>query len=96
MLSYLRGFISRFLSELRVLYALVFHRVEGDSHQARLISFYKAQAGDYDAFRKRLLHGREALVAELVERSPGGSGLALRLLLLLVRRGPFLEPRQEG
>lgn len=36
----------------------------------RLQTFYAPQAGRYDAFRKRLLHGRE----DLMERLPAGPG----------------------
>jgi S-adenosylmethionine-diacylgycerolhomoserine-N-methlytransferase len=35
------------------------------SHAQRLESFYAPQAGSYDAFREKLLHGRESLVARL-------------------------------
>lgn len=68
----LRRALSSAFSELRVLYALTFHRVTGATHQARLISFYEAQANDYDVFRKRLLQGREDLVTDVAERSGGG------------------------
>jgi S-adenosylmethionine-diacylgycerolhomoserine-N-methlytransferase len=71
-LDRLKGYLNGALSELRVLYALAFHRVTGETHQARLKSFYTAQADDYDAFRKRLLHGREELVADVALRSDGG------------------------
>lgn len=52
-------------SELRILYKMVFSPVKGSTHQERLESFYKAQAGDYEAFRKRLLHGRSLLYSSL-------------------------------
>jgi S-adenosylmethionine-diacylgycerolhomoserine-N-methlytransferase len=52
-------------SDLRVLYKLAFTRVRGETHGARLEAFYRAQAGDYDAFRRRLLHGREEMTAAL-------------------------------
>jgi S-adenosylmethionine-diacylgycerolhomoserine-N-methlytransferase len=44
-------------SDLRVLYNLAFTRVRGATHGERLDSFYRAQAGDYDAFRRRLFLG---------------------------------------
>jgi S-adenosylmethionine-diacylgycerolhomoserine-N-methlytransferase len=50
------------VSELRVLWHLVAHRSQGANHQERLESFYSGQAGDYDAFRKRLLQGRERMI----------------------------------
>ena len=49
------------LSDLRVLYHMALKPVRGKSHAERLESFYSGQAGDYDEFRKRLLHGREAM-----------------------------------
>src|SRR5207302_6346178 len=52
-------------SDLRVLYNLAFTRVRGATHGERLEAFYRAQAGDYDAFRRRLLHGREEMTAAL-------------------------------
>lgn len=52
-------------SDLRVLYKLAFTRVRGETHGERLEAFYRAQAGDYDAFRRRLLHGREEMMASL-------------------------------
>ena len=61
-------------SDLRVLYNLAFTRVRGATHGERLDSFYRAQAGDYDAFRRRLLHGREEMMAAL-EIPEGGKML---------------------
>jgi S-adenosylmethionine-diacylgycerolhomoserine-N-methlytransferase len=45
-----------------VIWNLVAHRGRGNTHQERLESFYSGQAGDYDAFRKRLLQGRERML----------------------------------
>jgi len=63
-------------SDLRVLYHLAFTRVKGDSHADRLEAFYSKQAGAYDAFRKRLLHGREEMMRGL-EIRPGARMLDL-------------------
>jgi len=63
--------MSEFVSDLRVLKQLVLHRATGDSHQDRLESFYRHQAGDYDSFRSRLLHGRRKLI-ESLEFPEGG------------------------
>lgn len=49
------------LSNLRILYHLTLAPNRGDTHQARLEQFYAGQAGEYDSFRKKLLHGREEL-----------------------------------
>jgi S-adenosylmethionine-diacylgycerolhomoserine-N-methlytransferase len=49
------------LSEIRILYKMIFSPVKGSTHQERLESFYREQARDYEAFRKRLLHGRTQL-----------------------------------
>lgn len=48
-------------SDWKTLYHLVLAPVRGKSHQERLESFYSGQATGYDAFRKKLLHGREDL-----------------------------------
>ena len=49
------------LSDASVLYHLVVKPVRGSTHGARLESFYAGQAGAYDAFRQRLLQGRQEL-----------------------------------
>ncbi len=63
-------------SDLRVLYHLAFGRAKGASHAERLESFYAGQAGAYDDFRRRLLHGREEMMASL-DLPPGGRLLDL-------------------
>jgi S-adenosylmethionine-diacylgycerolhomoserine-N-methlytransferase len=63
-------------SDLRVLYHLAFTRVNGNSHGDRLESFYGGQKGAYDDFRRRLLHGREEMMAAL-EVPAGGRLLDL-------------------
>lgn len=60
------------LSQLRTLYHLTLSPIRGETHQERLDSFYGAQADDYDDFRKRMLHGREALF-EALPLPSGGS-----------------------
>src|SRR5262245_30530134 len=52
-------------SDLRILYHLTCKHVRGESHQERLEAFYRDQADDYDAFRNRLLHGREEMMQAL-------------------------------
>jgi S-adenosylmethionine-diacylgycerolhomoserine-N-methlytransferase len=42
---------------------------KGATHAQRLDSFYKQQAGNYDAFRERLLHGRGKLIDQLPVQS---------------------------
>jgi S-adenosylmethionine-diacylgycerolhomoserine-N-methlytransferase len=59
-----------FLSTLRVLYHLAVSPIRGKDHKERLESFYGKQARDYDAFRKRLLKGRQTLYNGLPTR-PG-------------------------
>lgn len=49
------------LADLKTLYHLVFKPIRGKDHAERLESFYGGQAEAYDAFRKRLLQGREEL-----------------------------------
>jgi S-adenosylmethionine-diacylgycerolhomoserine-N-methlytransferase len=39
--------------------------IRGETHQERLDSFYGGQAEGYDAFRKKMLHGREQMFTRL-------------------------------
>jgi S-adenosylmethionine-diacylgycerolhomoserine-N-methlytransferase len=57
-------------AEARVIAALARGMPRAGAHAARLERFYGPQARDYDAFRERLLHGREALV-RLLDPPPG-------------------------
>jgi S-adenosylmethionine-diacylgycerolhomoserine-N-methlytransferase len=59
-------------NDLRVLYHLAVSPIQGATHAERLESFYGGQAGDYDAFRRRLLHGREDLCAKVQAVPEGG------------------------
>lgn len=56
---------SHLWNDLRILWHMVVTRGQGRTHEERLENFYKGQAAGYDAFRKRLLHGREELFARL-------------------------------
>lgn len=60
------------MSQLKTLYHLTLSPIRGETHQQRLDSFYRGQADSYDAFRKKMLHGREALF-ELLPREPGAA-----------------------
>lgn len=53
------------LRDLRVLYRLARSSGTGANHAERMERFYREQAAHYDAFRARLLHGRERLLARL-------------------------------
>jgi S-adenosylmethionine-diacylgycerolhomoserine-N-methlytransferase len=53
------------VADLRILCNLAFTRVRGDDHGARLEAFYGGQSAGYDDFRRRLLHGREEMMAAL-------------------------------
>jgi len=53
---------SKALQDLRVLWQMVVHPTRGATHQERLDSFYSGQAGAYDQFRRRLLHGRQEMI----------------------------------
>lgn len=57
-------------SDLRIAYQLLLSPIQGTSHSERLESFYRNQAGDYDNFRDRLLHGR----CELYQALPTPKG----------------------
>ncbi len=59
------------LRDLRVIYHMVFKPIRGRDHAERLESFYRGQARDYDAFRRRLLKGRDELWSHL-DRPEGG------------------------
>ena len=52
-------------STLKVLWHLTMGKIKGDTHEKRLESFYSGQAEHYDAFRKKLLHGRETMFGSL-------------------------------
>ncbi|ANB16908.1 class I SAM-dependent methyltransferase [Dokdonella koreensis] len=52
-------------ADLAVLRAMTRGMPAGDTLAARLAAFYAPQADHYDAFRERLLHGREALIATI-------------------------------
>ncbi len=53
------------LADLRILYHVIFTSGRGADHGARLEAFYRGQAGTYDDFRPRLLHGRADLMQAL-------------------------------
>ena len=76
------------VSDLGILYHLALKPVRGADHAARLDSFYAGQAEGYDAFRARLLPGREGLLRDVLARTPdggtwidlgGGTGVALEM-----------------
>ena len=81
--------------DLRILLHLLRGQPKDGDQQARLEAFYAPQAGHYDAFRDRLLHGREQLISDLQARLPqtgahiielgGGTGRNLEFF------GPQLE-----
>jgi S-adenosylmethionine-diacylgycerolhomoserine-N-methlytransferase len=54
-----------FFSDLRTLWHMTFTRVRGDDPAERLEAFYRPQARGYDAYRRRLLHGRAELMGAL-------------------------------
>lgn len=49
------------LRDLKTLFQLVSAKQRGATHAERIESFYGPQAKNYDAFRWRILHGREGL-----------------------------------
>ena len=53
------------LGDIRVLYRLALSPIRGANHAERLESFYRGQAGAYDDFRRRLLHGRRELIESI-------------------------------
>lgn len=59
------------LADLKILYHLALRPVRGKSHAERLSSFYDQQAQGYDDFRKRLLQGRQEMIASLPDAQGG-------------------------
>lgn len=59
------------LNDIKILWHMAVTGGRGKTHEERLENFYSGQATGYDAFRKRLLHGREELFASL-PTVPGG------------------------
>ncbi len=53
------------LSDVQTLWRIARGMPGGASHAERLQTFYAPQAGHYDAFRERLLHGRRELLEHL-------------------------------
>ena len=73
-------------NDLKILYRIAFHPIRGGTHKERLESFYKEQAEGYDAFRARLLHGREEMFTRLpflpdTRWADFGSGTGINLAL---------------
>ncbi len=60
-----------FCNDLKILWHMAVTGGRGKTHEERLENFYSGQAAGYDAFRKRLLHGREELFTAL-PTVPGG------------------------
>lgn len=63
-------------ADLRIAWRMLRGQPDGADHRARLDGFYAVQAGDYDRFREKLLHGRAELCADLAERLPDGASIA--------------------
>lgn len=53
------------LADLRTVYQLALRPVRGATHAERMEALYASQAGRYDAFRDRRLHGRKELIEAL-------------------------------
>ncbi len=53
------------MSDLKILWRMVFPNARGSTHAERLDGFYRSQAEGYDDFRRRLLHGREPMMRAL-------------------------------
>ena len=51
--------------DARTLWHLVAARVTGNTHAERLENFYAGQAGDYDSFRRRMLHSRVEMIQSI-------------------------------
>jgi S-adenosylmethionine-diacylgycerolhomoserine-N-methlytransferase len=53
------------VSDLGIVYRMIFARTGGGGHGDRLEAFYRGQAAAYDDFRRRLLHGRREMMEAL-------------------------------
>ena len=78
--------------DLNVLYNNFLHRISGADHKARLESFYAGQAGSYDVYRHRFLHGRVPMIEAMPTPKGGvwvdlGGGTGANMELL----GPHLR-----
>lgn len=54
-----------FWNDLKIVWHMLAKRGRGKTHEERLEDFYSGQATGYDAFRKRMLHGRQELFQAL-------------------------------
>jgi len=59
------GPVTRLGGDLRILLHLLRGQPKSGDQRTRLQAFYGPQAGHYDVFRDRLLHGRERLIDDL-------------------------------
>jgi len=59
------GARANFAADARIVWRLLRGQSRHGSHAERLQAFYAPQAAGYDAFRGRLLHGREELLEQL-------------------------------
>ncbi len=69
------GFLSRVKADARVLCTLLRGKRASGDHAGDLAAFYGPQAEQYDAFRERLLAGRDTLLSDLGARLPPGARL---------------------
>lgn len=60
-------------ADARTIWAIVRGQPRRDTLDARLDAFYGPQAERYDAFRERLLHGRDALLSDLLAALPAAA-----------------------
>jgi S-adenosylmethionine-diacylgycerolhomoserine-N-methlytransferase len=67
--------VARIIGDGRVLWRLLRGQPSGANHTARLNAFYGPQADRYDAFRERLLPGRDLLLNWLGKRLEPGAHL---------------------
>ena len=61
----------KLFADLPILWHMIFPPTRGANHEERLERFYRGQAERYDDFRRRMLHGREELMAALAVPAGG-------------------------
>jgi hypothetical protein len=55
-----------FMDDIRTISSMWFGKIDGDTHQDMLESFYKNQAELYDGYRARMLHARKPMMTRLM------------------------------
>ena len=88
--------------DMKTISTMWFGKIEGETHQDKLESFYKNQAELYDGYRARMLHGRKPMMERLFvehERKGkvvmvdlgGGTGANIEFMATAIAQGWFKQ-----